>query len=183
MKSTFYAPESIPMPVLPGSRAAGALQQAWNLQTAPIQVPAQSAAFLQSAAKGRAECVSCGRSEGGGVLSASDPMAELEQARFRAGHGRAGEPLSHDGKGKYKKLPPPLEKPEWWIPTPAEWGAPQEHASGSFYGPAQIPSPAVGGFGVPQQGGSPPILLASLWQHQYSSGAALLQASAREHAD
>ncbi|KAA0147447.1 hypothetical protein FNF27_06696 [Cafeteria roenbergensis] len=98
------------------------------------------------------------------------------------GQGRAAEPLSHDGKGKYKKLPPPLEKPEWWIPTPAEWGAPQEHASGSFYGPAQIPSPAVGGFGAPQQSDSPPILLASLWQHQYSSGAALLQKSARKHA-
>ncbi len=182
MKSTFYAPESIPMPVLPGSRAAGALQQAWNLQTAPIQVPAQSAALLQAAAGGHAACESCASTHGSGVLSASDPMAELGHARFRSGQGRAAEPLSHDGKGKYKKLPPPLEKPEWWIPTPAEWGAPQEHASGSFYGPAQIPSPAVGGFGAPQQSDSPPILLASLWQHQYSSGAALLQKSARKHA-
>jgi len=106
-------------------------------------------------------------------------MADLEGTRFRA--SRAREEKSHDGKGNYKRLPSPLEKPEWWIPTPASWGAEPEHTSGSFFGPAQVPGPVLpGAAGTPSL--MPNDLMLRMWNSNYMTGTALLQTQAGREA-
>lgn len=175
MYGRWYAPETIPQPVVPGSRIAGMLQHARAMQQTPIQVPDKvswDSALLQTAAS---------PNEGAEML---DPMGELADApRLRSLAVSAAQrgDESHDGKGNYKKVPGPLEKPEWWLPTPPSWGGPATHDHGGFYGPAQVPSAVLPGAGFAGGPSALPHTLFSSTVHYGDIKTSLLQEFARQH--
>jgi hypothetical protein len=145
------------------------------MQQTPIHVPDKvswNAALLQTAGSSDSD---------GGSL---DPMGELaDEPRLRsmagAGAGRGDE--SHDGKGNYKKVPGPLEKPEWWLATPPSWGGPPTHDQGGFYGPAQVPSAVLPGAGFAGGPSALPHTLFSSTVHYGDIKASLLQQFASQH--
>jgi hypothetical protein len=150
MLGSFYAPDTIPEPIVPGTPTGSALQQAMMSQAAPLLVPDKLPemqqnippginklwkSFLQARARVR-----------GRPQASLDPMDDM--ARFRSQAQAKGDlPFDTPYKDgdKYKRFPTPLERPEWWLPTPPEWGAPSQHMQSAQYGPAQVPSPILPG--------------------------------------